>query len=533
MYKLLIADDEPLEREAIRFIVREHFGAVFEMREAANGREAVKQAFEFRPDVIFFDIKMPGLNGLEAAARIRTELPECRLIVISAYHHFHYAKDAVSLRADEYITKPAPADEIVAVLRKVTGIIDDHRTRQRQEEEMAERLRQVTQFLKEELLLLIVRGEAEEELIREYFSLVNLQSHSFVFAVLALDDGRAPGGGAGIEWTLRRKTALERVKLILADRGYDCLTGLVGQEIDLLLLLDPGLDEYGARLAGVELLSAIKETLELELELTVNVGIGNLCSDSAGIYASFLQAKFALRYEPAPGALNSYGDIHKGEAGQAYPFNKERSLCEQLIQGDSEAALRLLEEILEWFSLDGAGLDALKERSYQLLLALLREAGLNANLNEFGADPVALRRDLFLQESGREVKAFAKQFLMAKIGEINRLKISRANALLARAVAYLEEHFSKEISLEEVAEAIRISPFYLSKLFKKELGATFLDYLTALRIQQAKLILADPLSSVKDACFQVGYRDPNYFARVFKKSCGMTPTEYKANPLGH
>ncbi len=529
MYKLLIADDEALEREAIRYIVREHFDGAFAIREAANGREAVAQALEFKPDLIFFDIKMPGLNGLEAAARIREALPDCRLIVISAYHQFNYAKDAVSLRADEYVTKPAPAAEIIAVLQKVTGIIDDNRSRLRQEEETAQKLKLVTQYLKEELLLLIVRGEAEESVIREYFSIVNLDRHSFLFAVLSLGTLHAAAGVAELGWTIKRKNALERVKQILEDRGYDSLVELIGQEIDLLLLLDQGLDEYEARLIGVELLSDIKEAIDQEFGLTVNVGLGDICRDSAGIYASFLQAKFALSYDATPGALNSYGDIHKGEAHSAYPFNKERSLCEHLIQGDEQQALSLLDEILEWFSLNSASLETLKERSYQLLLVLLRETGLSTNLAEFDENTVDLRHNVFLQENARSLKAFAKQFLIAKIGEINRIKISRAGALLAKAVAYLEENFSKEISLEEVAEAIRISPFYLSKLFKKELGTTFLDYLTGIRIKHAKEILADPLCNVKDACFQAGYRDPNYFARVFKKSCGITPTEYKAS----
>ena len=99
------------------------------------------------------------------------------------------------------------------------------------------------------------------------------------------------------------------------------------------------------------------------------------------------------------------------------------------------------------------------------------------------------------------------------------------------AIEYMERNYQKDLSLEDVARFIQISPFYLSKIFKKEIGENFIDYLTGIRIQKAKEFLANPLLTIKDICYQVGYKDPNYFARVFKKTCGITPTEYQAKNL--
>jgi len=115
--------------------------------------------------------------------------------------------------------------------------------------------------------------------------------------------------------------------------------------------------------------------------------------------------------------------------------------------------------------------------------------------------------------------------------EADEGRTSRASALLVLAIDYLEHNYQKDISLEDTAGTIQISPFYLSKLFKKAVGENFIDYLTAVRIGKAKEFLANPRYTIKDVCYQVGYKDPNYFARVFKKACGITPTQYQTRHL--
>ncbi len=529
MYKLLIADDELLERQAIRYIAAERFADEFEIREAANGREAVEIALDFEPDIAFLDIKMPGLNGLEAAAQIRQALPDCQFAIISAYHHFSYAKEAVTLGATQYITKPVPVEELARVLRRVTLRIDETRAHKQQEAETAKRLQQVTQYLQEELLLLIALGEVEERVIQEYFAIFDLDYKAFLFANLTIE---AEETMTEIERTIRKKQAVEEIKTMIRSYGHDCLIGGVGQDIYVLLLLNGETEEYGVRIFSVELFSRIKEQIAQELGLALKIGISNYGEDLANMYPAFLQAKFAVNYDQTPGAVVSYGDIHKGESPSTYPINKEKLLRESMVQGAETQALRLLDEIIDWLAFQTEGLEALRQKIYELLLVLVREVVINSNLSEVNLDEGELRA-VFLQEDGRELRAFAKRLIAAKIGEIHRIKVSRANSLLTKAVEYLEEHYAQEVSLEEVAEFIQISPFYLSKLFKKELGENFSDYLTAIRMKKAKEILVDPLSNIKEASYKVGYKDPNYFARAFKKSFGLTPSEYKAKFVIH
>lgn len=110
---------------------------------------------------------------------------------------------------------------------------------------------------------------------------------------------------------------------------------------------------------------------------------------------------------------------------------------------------------------------------------------------------------------------------------INNVKEQKETTIVGKARQYIDQNFSKELSLEEVSKYVDISPYYFSKLFKEETDQTFVEYLTSLRVEKAKEMLGSPSASIKEVCMAVGYSDPNYFSRIFKKVTGKTPTEYR------
>ena len=114
------------------------------------------------------------------------------------------------------------------------------------------------------------------------------------------------------------------------------------------------------------------------------------------------------------------------------------------------------------------------------------------------------------------------------IQQIREEREQRTSNMIDKATAYIRERFHEDISLEDAADHVHLNPYYFSKVFKQQTGETFIDYVTRLRIEKAKALMAKQELSLKEVCYQVGYNDPNYFSRVFKKVTGMTPTEYRA-----
>lgn len=529
MYKLLIADDEMIEREAVKYIINESFSGVFEISEASNGKEAIAAALKSKPDIIFFDIKMPGLNGLEAAANVRGFLPECRMILISAYHYFNYAKDALSLGADDYITKPASAERIKSTLEKSIAAVNKLRERKKREEETDLKLKQVTQYLEGELLWLLASGGVEDGMVEKYFDILNIKCEAYVCGIITVLGGGFPEHVVqDMQKSIIKRRMTEKIKANLNSKGYTLFVGPIGQDVYMVLLLDRKEDEYGSRLLSIRLLTEMKEELLRDMHININAGIGNVCSSATQIYNSFLQAKIALKYDLTPGSIVSYGDIDKETHPKVYPLNKEKLLYESIVTGDEKNARSLIDELLEWMMINISPIERFRQRVYELLLVLVREAVINSNLTEIIADTEELRKMLFLLDTEKEIRSYAKKYVIEKLNEINAVKISRANSLMTVVTDYIENNYPKDISLEGLAEIVKISPFYLSKLFKQETGENFIDYITGVRMRKARELLSDPFNNIKEVCFMVGYRDPNYFARVFKKTCGVTPTEFKS-----
>jgi len=522
MYKLLIADDETIEREAIKYIINENLNGMFDICEACNGREAIEKAKKFNPDIIFFDIKMPGINGLEAASKIHSLFPECRIILMSAYQYFNYAKDALSAGADDYIVKPAPVEKTISALENAVAKINEMRMKKKKEEEMSSKLQQITKYLEEELLSIMTSGEIEEESIKYYLDILNIKCNYWLCSVLSIDNGNISGQN-----TILINRIIEKFKEKLKQNGYEIFSRHAGGQIYLLLLIDNYKDEDTAREASINLLVQVKDEICKDLGVSLSQGIGCLCSHVSQIYNSFLQAKLSLKGSYGKGITSYYGELSDNKPGYAYPLEKERMLYRCLIENQEKESIKLLDEIFDWMVVNTSGIENLIQKVYELLLVLMRELSVTVNQMDIKIDTEKLRSDLTLLDNSREIRIYAKKYIISKMHEINNLKLTKVNSVLSIVIDFIEKNYSSDISLEDAAELVNISPYYLSKLFKQETGENFIDYLTSVRIKKAKKLLSDPRNNVKDICYKVGYKDPNYFTRVFKKICGITPTEYK------
>ena len=120
----------------------------------------------------------------------------------------------------------------------------------------------------------------------------------------------------------------------------------------------------------------------------------------------------------------------------------------------------------------------------------------------------------------------------AAVRNVANSRETQSGGVVAKAKAYINANFHKEISLDDVSREVDISPYYFSKIFKEETGENFIEYVTGIRMERAKELLLSSTLSMKEICGEVGYSDPNYFSRTFKKNVGLTPTEYKEGKSG-
>ncbi|MDA3812155.1 MAG: response regulator [Spirochaetaceae bacterium] len=170
MFRLLIADDEQLEREALRFIISKSIDSISDIEEAVNGRDALAKVQASKPDIIILDINMPGINGIEAAWKIREKDQSVCIIFLTAFHQFDYAHEAIKVGVEDYIVKPSSEKRIIEVMEKVTAKLKDKKTDLMKRENLEIRLDKATDYLSSEFIYNLATRNMTEEKFRNYLT---------------------------------------------------------------------------------------------------------------------------------------------------------------------------------------------------------------------------------------------------------------------------------------------------------------------------------------------------------------------------
>ena len=170
----MLADDESIVIEALKFIIEKSFGEQCEVQYAKTGRSVVELAADFRPDIAFMDIQMPGINGIEAMREIQSFNPSIIFVVMSAYDKFDYAKQAIDLGVLEYLTKPVEREIIEKTLKKAMNLIDSRREKRSNDLKIKEKLEIVVPFIENGLIYSLLFGENDALTVKKYRDLLSV-----------------------------------------------------------------------------------------------------------------------------------------------------------------------------------------------------------------------------------------------------------------------------------------------------------------------------------------------------------------------
>jgi Response regulator containing CheY-like receiver domain and AraC-type DNA-binding domain len=445
MYRLLIADDEALEREGLELLINRMLPGMFQIAYADNGRRAIEQAEDFRPHIIMMDINMPGIQGLQAIREIKTKLPDTKFILVTAYDFFAYAKEAVSLGVREYIVKPAGREQITSILTQLIEELEREKSKRTEELHLRDKVSQLQPLVENELSLLFMVDQvldADEAKLSDWLD-------------FPLEEGCAVVAAFPKQiYTLDKKKLYETFRSFAKTYGISCIvSSLIDLHMAIFIRNDTGAASWksGIKTFGEKL----SNLAERQFQIPITIGIGSVQSGAEGWRKSYFEAVFA-----------SDVDRHQGEV----------CVFEEVLQGPGSNASRR---------------------------------------------PVSL--------DGQAHSEDQRSYVISALQRIREQREQQTITVIDKAKQYIGLHFTEELSLEETAEHVHLNPHYFSKIFKQQVGATFIDYLTGLRIDKAKqLIDSADEPALKEVCFEVGYKDPNYFSRVFKRVTGVTPTEYRS-----
>ncbi|MFI3172626.1 MAG: response regulator [Eubacteriales bacterium] len=527
MYKILLADDEAIVTDSVKYIIEHNIEETCEIQIAKTGRSVIELAESFQPDFIFMDIQMPGINGIDAMKEIRKNNRNVLFVVMTAYDKFDYAKEAVNLGVLEYLTKPVNQRKIVEVIYKAMDIVGARREKRSQDLQIKEKLEIVVPIIEQGFISAgMYSGENINEM-NNYKNLLGIEEDHFFTLVLEFGENLLNVESVNPVGTgVRLQRNYEHISNLIKT-SYTCFLGpVLGNRINCVVPTAMEQGDYESRALDVERCRELVRYIEKHEELHCRIGIGSIVTlERMG--TSFQDAWNALRN--GKGKVVHCRDLPIFcEYEDDYPIELEHRMFERIKAGQVAEARRLAEEFYEWM------LHKLPEYEQSARLKALefvifadneayKSGGL---LYRFGD-----RKDYLSVVMAAKLEDELRNWFLDKITaateNIATKKKVYTHEAVQQAKEYIQIHYKKDISLEGISREMDMSPYYFSKLFKEVTGENFIEYVTSIRINKAKELLLEGKVTMKEICLEIGYSDPNYFSRIFKKSVGKTPTEFK------
>ena len=527
MYRIMIADDEGIVLDSFTYLLNEEFGEEVLIETAKTGRSVIELAERFRPDIVLMDIRMPGINGIDAIKEIRNRHSGIIFIVISAYDKFGYAQEAINLGVMDYLNKPVNKDKFLQTIRKAMKQVDVERSKRTKELEILEKIETVTPIIESGFIYNLLFQDFFKEDIESFKKLLEIDSeYGYMIALVfgEQQDGNYMTNAAGT--SVRVQNHISDLRDIV--KSY--LSGVVGpvmaNKIAVFVPYGKAEFDYNDRIEVIDTARSLVRRLDGQLDAKFRVGIGTIKPLDRQMI-SYNEALDGLTM--TTGSVVHSADLVAGNTFEDnYPIEVENAMFENIRRGVINDAVTSANIFFDWM------IENYKNYSDDVKLKIL-EFVLRAETlaYEKSGDVYKFRsREDYLKfvNSTTDYETLRRWFI-DKITEschsVMCRKEKRSNGVIDSALEYINLNYPNDISLEDVSREVNISPYYFSKIFKEATVENFIEYLTNLRIEKAKDLLDNTDKSMKEICLEVGYANPNYFSRIFKKSVGVTPTEYK------
>lgn len=532
MYKAIIVDDEAVVRRGLRNTIdwTEHG---FELvGDYTNGREALEAVEELRPDLIVSDISMPMMDGLELAASVTSQYPYMKIVILTGYDEFEYAQQALRLKVTDFILKPITAQEMRQLLDKIRCEMDEEEKRHKDYTQLQTLLHQSLPLLKERFLERLAAAGMNEDELRErltYFELPMLIPPMVAVVIDPDGFGDTAAANRAVDEEILRLAAFDLAADTVKDRTAVLFRS---REQRMVLLLWGASDEEALYEEAFRIAENIRHRVERYLKFTVTAGIGEACASPLQLPASYKGALSALDYRFMLGKnrIISIRDI-EGKRASALPpgWDYDRKLVSAVKTGSQQEAYRLIEELISGLRNAVLPLEACLLHTQKASLALL-SAGfeLMPEGHAVSSGYASSITEISQLRTLDEIEAWMKRTSAAVIRQFADNRDQYTALQMTRAAEYIETRYANErMSLQELCRHVHMSASYFSLVFKKHTGATFIEYLTRIRVGKAKELLLNSPLRLYEIAEKVGYADPNYFSMLFKKHTGQTPREYR------
>ena len=534
MLKVFLVEDESVIREGFRDkIPWEQYGFQL-VGEAGDGEMALPMIRKLKPDLLITDIKMPFMDGLSLSEIVKEEFPKIKIIIISGYDDFEYARQAIKAGVDQYLLKPITRTTLRGVLLEIKEKIEQGMEQKDYQAQYQDEVQEFEQFSLRRFFEKILEGKLSVKEIYEEAAAQSLQLTASCYNLLlfSIYEKAEVSSRESRERLIRKQEEvfhyfLRHPQYILFRFNVSCYGVLIKSEQFQMEELTEN------SLANLKKVCAPEED-HLEWYVAVGTEVERLsmlpqCYKDANHYFAYRFIKpglHVLSETTLSDCLAGQGEKNIGTVD--FMQMDPEIIRDFLSRGEDKEIHDFVESYL--YNIQ----NALKSRMFRSYVILNIRFAVVAFLESIGADQAEYLEEIehavqMIRSEDSEIFEYFAGMLETAMGIRDRINSCQGGKMLKKALDYIDDHYDCDtLSLNLVAENIGMSASYLSAIFSQNMQKTFVEYVTEKRIEKAKKLLKQTDKNSGEIAKEVGYKDSHYFSFVFKKLQGCSPREYRA-----
>lgn len=534
MLKVFLVEDETVIREGLRdHIPWDQYGYRF-AGEASDGEMALPLIRKNRPDLIITDIKMPFMDGLTLSRMVKEEFPKTKIVILSGYDDFEYARRAITIGVDQYILKPVTRASIRTVLQEIREKIEAEQQQEDYQTKLADEMREYEQFSMRHFFEKMLEGEMSvaeiyDEAAKKSLDL-SASGYNLIFLYMQENKKGMPESDVNRFVQIQEEILhyfLRFPQYILFRWSTNCYGILIRDDWEKIQ------EDTDLAIEQIRMVCD-RDSSDFEWYVAVSDPVERLsllpdCYDGIRRYSAYRFIYPRQHYFTKQTVQNAVSTLDDTQiAGVEYSQLSPEIIQDFLAKGSSMEVYSFVDSYLEKI------MEAMNSTMFRNYVILNIRFAILAYLDKIGAtkedfyDRIGTNQDN-VNISRVEVKDYFAQMLLAAFDIRDEQTSGQSGRTLKNAMDYIDSHYADEsITLGSVACEVQVSANYLSSVFSQNMKQTFTEYVTDKRMDKAKMLLRSTDLAAAEIAAQIGYKDPHYFSFVFKKTQGVSPREYRS-----
>lgn len=542
MLKIFLAEDEVVVRETIkRMIPWEELG--FELvGEAADGEMALPLLIRQQPDLLITDIKMPFMDGLTLARLAKKEIPGLKVVILSGYDDFNYAKQAIGIGVEDYLLKPITKNALIERLSEIRSRYEHEKTQKEYYEKFQREMQAYEKNSSRDFFEALVGGSMDMMEVYKRAEKLGLdivaEAYNVLIFTMNCDEDFSEQRDEYSSWEAESLELLENFfaghssAMLFRSNIFSYGVLLKGQRETIEENTRACVDEIRKILSRQdgrrEWFLAVGQSVERLSQIQKSYHTASRAFSQRYLYDENILYYDEMETMEHPGGQAETEDnayLQKVDVNALNPAILQKFLSNGL-QEETENFVKDY-----FYAIGQEPMESLVFRNYVILnvrfsvISFIKGLGCDTNEME-SADTEEV-----LAESGKNMEsaiAYAKKMISQAIEIRDQNSGNKNRSILKTAVDFIDSHYmDEEISLNTVANVANVSSNHFSALFSQNMGQTFIEYLTTLRMNKAKELLRCTGMRSSEIAGEIGYKDAHYFSYLFKKTQGMTPSDYR------